>query len=111
MYVTIVGIYYTHCNVVKEQVNCDYHDRSSGHIYHLSEITSDAGIYNVSSDIYLIGGVYTLQHRQIIRFLCPKSPITPKKANSLITKLLMYYQSVDSRVHAALLSCTERFTC
>ncbi len=36
---------------------------------------------------------------------------SPKKKNSPITKILMYYESVDSRFHAALGSCRERFTC
>ncbi len=31
----------------------------------------------------------------------------PKKENSLITKILMYYESVASRFHAALWSCRE----
>ncbi len=33
-----------------------------------------------------------------------------QKSNSPITKILMY-ESVDSRFHAALWSCRERFTC
>ncbi len=43
-----------------------------------------------------LGGVYTPQQGQITRFLWPKSPVN-KKRNSLITKILMYYASVDSR--------------
>ncbi len=34
-----------------------------------------------------------------------------KKRNSPITKILMYYEGLDSRFHAALWSCRERFTC
>ncbi len=60
------------------------------------------------------GSIYTAPTGQITRFLWPRvlTQITNhEKGKTLITKILMYSESVDSRFHAALGSCRECFTC
>ena len=56
---------------------------------------------------------YTLSDKQNIYVcICMYNPNHQSlKNNSFITKILMYYESVDSHFHAALWSCRERFTC
>ena len=59
--------------------------------------------------LFLRGSIYSPNSARSPDFSGPNHQ--SQKKNSLITKISMYYESVDSRFHAALLSCRERFTC